>query len=388
MQLDFHYYATYCAAYIAGYSHSESLDIAYSAQFVDCCSRTLLQKIGASGHAATTQLQLELMNAPTNSVGRQDITRIWASFHFLPGDLNADPGRRCGKAYRSKYRIICQPDGELVKDTVELAAGKSLQAAGVAMHVLADTWAHRNFAGTPSLVINNTNGYFYEIIPDGDEFSERKIEFNHNPHAVDDPEKGKYTNSVYQGSENSIMNLGHGRAGHLPDYSWARYRYLPAWGGYREIIKDNPSDYINAFCQMVYALKYIRTGNGTFSTGQYRLALISPWEDVINAIILKRQLDASADWKALGKKLSGQEIEAFDIEKYQNEYKEAGADDKDETFLGKFILAALAQKSMVTNRIYKSGNTLAGISVDFMEKGLKGIKEFRRLAEKSAKKRE
>ena len=26
------------------------------------------------------------------------------------------------------------------------------------------------------------------------------------------------------------MNLGHGRAGHLPDYSFAHYRYQPAWG--------------------------------------------------------------------------------------------------------------------------------------------------------------
>ena len=45
MQEDFHYYATYCAAYIAGYSHEESLEIAYSAQFVDCCTVTLLKKI-------------------------------------------------------------------------------------------------------------------------------------------------------------------------------------------------------------------------------------------------------------------------------------------------------------------------------------------------------
>jgi hypothetical protein len=39
------------------------------------------------------------------------------------------------------------------------------------MHVLADTWAHRNFAGTPSLVINNTDYYFYEIFSgDAEEF--------------------------------------------------------------------------------------------------------------------------------------------------------------------------------------------------------------------------
>ena len=35
MNKDFHYYATYCAAILAGYSHAESLDICYSAQFVD-----------------------------------------------------------------------------------------------------------------------------------------------------------------------------------------------------------------------------------------------------------------------------------------------------------------------------------------------------------------
>ncbi len=74
MQLDFHYYATYCAAYIAGYSHEESLDIAYSAQFVDNCSRTLLAKIKGPSSAATTQLQLELMDARTDPVGLQDIT--------------------------------------------------------------------------------------------------------------------------------------------------------------------------------------------------------------------------------------------------------------------------------------------------------------------------
>jgi len=88
MQLDFHYYATYCAAVIAGYTHEDSLDIAYCSQFTDCCSKTLLNKIGGPLSAATTQLSLELMDAPTDPIGLQDITRIWASFHFLPGDLH------------------------------------------------------------------------------------------------------------------------------------------------------------------------------------------------------------------------------------------------------------------------------------------------------------
>lgn len=89
MQEDFHYYATYAAAILAGYTHKESMDIAYSAQFVDLCSVTLLSKIKAPLKAATTQLQLEMMDARTDIVGLQNITRIWASFHFLPKDLYA-----------------------------------------------------------------------------------------------------------------------------------------------------------------------------------------------------------------------------------------------------------------------------------------------------------
>lgn len=378
MQLDFHYYATYCAAIIAGYTHDESLDIAYSAQFVDECTRTLLGKLGGPLSAATTQMKSELMNASTDPIGLQDITRIWSSFHFLPGDLHAERPK-CTKKYLSKYRLICNTNGELLKDTVELARGRSLQAAGIAMHVLADTWAHRYFAGTPSYAINNTNTYFYEIIPDGNGFTERKIKFNNNPATADDLDKGAYTASMSQVNENTIMNLGHGRAGHFPDYSFARYRYLPAWGQYREVVKDNPSDYLHAFCQMIYALKSLRDENGSFETDRYEVNDILPYRYEIRDILVKRQIDASADWKAFAEKLSGHEVEDFSIAKYQPGYKLADAERKDDTFLGRFFVAALAQKSMVTNRIYSSGNRLAGVSVDYDEKGFRGIRDFRML---------
>ena len=379
MQLDFHYYATYGAAVIAGYTHDESLQIAYSDQFTDCCSKTLLKKIRGPLSAATTQLQLELMDARTDPTGLQDITRIWASFHFLPGDLDAKLEKFCGKRYLHKYRLICNTNSVLLKDTVELARGKSLQAAGIAMHVLSDTWAHRYFAGTPALAINNVNYYFYELVPDGDDFREVQIKFNHDPGSVDDPEKAVYTNSLYQGNETSIMNLGHGRAGHFPDYGYARYKYLPAWGGYKEVLKDNPSDYYHAFCQMAFALRCLRTGEA-FETDAYDFDAVRPWESDIRNLLEKRQIDASADWKALVERISGHEVEDYDIEKYQNEYISADEETKDGTFLGRFILAALAQKSMVTNRIFTSGNPIAGVSVDFAKKGFRGIKDFQKLA--------
>lgn len=38
-------------------------------------------------------------------------------------------------------------------------------------------------------------------------------------------------------------------------------------------------------------------------------------------------------------------------------------------------------KSMVTNAIFRSGNLLAGFSVDFSEKGFRGIRDYRHLLE-------
>ena len=381
MQKDFHYYATYCAAYLAGYSHEESMEICYSAQFVDWCSRTLLSKLKAPRAAATTQLQLELMDTNPDIIGLQEITRIWSSFHFLPYDLKANV-KHGSKIYRDKYSLICNPNGELVRNTVSLAKDADMQSVGVAMHVLADTWAHRYFAGTPSLVINNTNYYFYELMPDGEE---RQLNFRHSASAPDDLERSIYTNSLYQGNEHSIMNLGHGRAGHLPDYSFIRYKYLPAWGNFEEIVKDNPSDFYHAFCQMVYAMKYLRGAYKHFELEQYDTESVAPWDAEIHAILEKRQLDASDDWRALGEKISGHAIEDFDLEKYQDEYLNAPKEEKDETFLGKFILAALSQKSMVTNKIFKSGNLLAGFSVDFNVKGFRGMRDYIMLVEKAAR---
>jgi len=377
MQMDFHYYATYCAAFLAGYSHEESLTIATSAQLVDVCSATFLKKIKGPEAAATTQLQLEMMDMKLDPLSLQNIVRIWSSFHFLPYDLYAKFPKRRNKAYMNKYRLICMPNSDLLVDTVELARGKSLQAVGLSMHVLADTWAHSYFAGVPSLVINNTNFQFYEMLPNGD----RRINFVHNPIAADDIESGKYTNSIYQGTELSVMNLGHGRAGHLPDYSFIKYRYVPAWGDYLEIEKDNPCEYFKAFCQMVYAMKYLRGEADSFEKDYYAYDIVETYKDEIMSILRKRQLIACNDWKLFGEKLSGQSIPDFCLEDLEEVYIKSDKDQRGDTFLGKFILASLDQKSMVTNRIFKSGNLLAGFSKDYSKRGFTGIKDYFQLVE-------
>ena len=181
------------------------------------------------------------------------------------------------------------------------------------------------------------------------------------------------------------MNLGHGRAGHLPDYSFIRYKYLPAWGNYEEVIKDNPHDYYMAFCQMIEAMKALRGSAPAFEKDRYDFEAAAPYEEEIRAILEKRQPDACEDWKAFGEKLSGQTVPDFDLQQYQKEYLDAAPEEKNGTFLGKYFLAALAQKSMVTNRIFRSGSLLAGFSVELGSKGFKGIRDFRALMEEARK---
>ena len=76
-------------------------------------------------------------------------------------------------------------------------------------------------------------------------------------------------------------------------------------------------------------------------------------------------------------------IPDFDVEEYAQEYRSAPAEEKDDTFLGRFILASLAQKSMITNKIFKSGNLLAGFSVDYDKHGAAGIKDYLKLVSAS-----
>ena len=382
MQIDFHYYATYSACILAGYSHEESVDICYSSLFTDFCTRDFLSKINAPLSAATSQKQVELLDAPTDVLGLQDITRIWSSFHFLPGDLYAE--KRGTGVYKMKYRLICSPNGALLADVVNNAKDRSYQAIGIAMHVLADTWAHRYFAGTPSLVINNTNSFFYEIMPNGEE---RRISFSHNPSLKDDPDKSLYVASIYTPGENSIMNLGHGRAGHLPDYSYIRYKYLPAWGEYEEILKDNPSDYYFAFCQMVYALRFLHGNEKEFRLNTYSEDAVAPYKERISAIISKRQILSCDEWRVFGEELSGEKIPDFSMETYTDEYINAKDDARDDTFLGKYVIAAMRQKSLVTGKIFNSGNRLAGFSADYRESGFQGIRDYMKIVEDEIKRK-
>ena len=126
MQVDFHYYATYAAAGFAGFTPAEMREIAEGAALIDFFNAAYLVKIGGPTEAATTQFQLDLADMTLNRQGIQEITQIWSSFHFLPGDLYAEV--KGSRWYRRKYRLICNTNSDLLVKTVELAKGRAPMA--------------------------------------------------------------------------------------------------------------------------------------------------------------------------------------------------------------------------------------------------------------------
>ena len=82
-------------------------------------------------------------------------------------------------------------------------------------------------------------------------------------------------------------------------------------------------------------------------------------------------------------KIDAKEIPDFDVSAYVEEYKNSPEESRNDTVLGRFIVASLSQKSMVTNKIFSSKNLLAGFSVKYSKYGLSGIKEYRKLVKES-----
>lgn len=276
MNKDFHYYGTYLAAIGAGFSAAEARKIAWAAQMTDDCTQSLLDSTRGSQHWAhrvvTCQSLLEMSASNMHSMSGVDsaelkkVRNIWMPFHFLPGNL-AQVQKYTGETTwgtsvydpvrdGADFQCICLHNSDLVYRMVDdtcarcstggdaATADKLLYLIGIRMHVLADTWAHEFFAGTPNYWVNEVE----EII----QLDGRSIRTGAAPDGV----------SYY-----SLFYLGHGQAGHYPDYGYIAYQFRPHW--MREssaLIKNNPLLFLAAFCQMLDAMTAIRTA-GNFPRG-------------------------------------------------------------------------------------------------------------------------
>lgn len=318
MNQDFHYEGTYAAAVLAHFSPEDAAVIAWAAQAVDDCTNENLDKhypIYSKWQPVYTcesvkenmEEELTSILSDETSATLQKIRRIWMPFHFLPGNLDNHTiyeGQTPLETERDirDFLCMCEPGSLLASDMINASvrtfrnldiAEKRLYLVklGILMHVLADTWAHQHFTGTPNYLINEVSNLSVT-----------------NPAPV--PSDFSHETSPIGPTNHSVAYLGHGRAGHYPDYGCMSFQYSPKWleaSSNSVIHRTNVDDFQSAFLEMYYAL-YCHQYGGNFSMAN-ALSQNPDWNICIRNIlstvtpcqssIWKQQLADFVDYEAL-----------------------------------------------------------------------------------------
>ncbi|MGR9012776.1 MAG: DUF6765 family protein [Gammaproteobacteria bacterium] len=340
MDVDFHYYATFAAAKLAGWATTEAKTIAYSAQFVDefdmrygsssepwCFTTSQLPspKLGAFRFDQINQQNgsskirpRRTVQSPMECIKSLHVRKdIWMPFHFLPGNYGSknerDPRhiKREGCSHK-QFDLLCRPFSPLaismINDLLDFNTKHDgvthdylLHLVGLRMHVFADTWAHQDFVGDGVKSINDCLGY-YNFIEKGECLEQLNWDV---PIVAADKNMG-YSPNV----QLPRAYLGHGRLGHFPDYSWCRYYYSPAWmqaGGsinlnsnannVKMLVRDNPVVFQTAFFEMVKVLYALKNKISTYPN-RITLSLIfgtNKVDEITNAVRGAITLDRSED---------------------------------------------------------------------------------------------
>ncbi|TQX30411.1 DUF6765 family protein [Clostridioides difficile] len=389
MNLDFHYYGTYLAAKIAGYNDSDANTIAYAAQYVDESTKCMiLEDVNFTLPTVQTTLEFEKYYADFTSWGYKwnldslnEIRKVWIPFHFLPGNLNnqvkyngvkESKGLTTNWKFKDgderRFRLMCLPNSEtvssIINDLIYFHSTEEykLQFIGMRMHVLADTWAHMYFIGRPEWYINDVKEFIAEESKYIEETKWTKAEEYRNGswHAINvsgTPEVGGYEGIAY---------LGHGRMGHIPDYGYLNYRYIPNWSCTDDkvkIQKNNQDNFFKAFCQMVYALKCIKNGTD-FSLNQYE-SLTENQKTEVTKVITTRKDDQSDAWEKAIKALGYSSLDKFDKNKWKNEFEKSS--NKKKTNYYYFNLVAKKHIDYVNNFLEENRLKLEEMCSEYCE---------------------
>jgi hypothetical protein len=183
--------------------------------------------------------------------------------------------------------IRCATDDSRLADIIEHAAGGSdilnnnrednlrrfrLILLGLRAHVIADTWAHQDFSG-----LNNVMNTYWDVNYDPSSWDPTKWGYGRQSIDYNDGTSG-WRNQVLsgvsakvgaevnhvisflsglsgnlEGAPNGVSYLGHGWMGHLPDFSFVKFRYKPCWAnpGAGFVERDNPREYRAAWTELV-----------------------------------------------------------------------------------------------------------------------------------------
>ncbi len=240
MEGDFHHGTTYVLSRMAGFKPEEAYVIAYSAEYVDQAGSNLTESVEYHAIFFDDYGIFEYIDSCHGTFDVENIKEVeqhnvWVPFHFIPGN----------KSENNKLveRLICQEgteDNQIVQEMIKETLRRPFEDAGlhrlgITMHVLADTFAHRGFAGIM--------GCLTGIMENVNDTSNIKII---SPENFAEP-----SSLVYD-----YPPLGHARAGHLPDYPFLDFEYVNY--NNEKIRRNNPEDFLTAAKTMLNVLNEYR----------------------------------------------------------------------------------------------------------------------------------
>ena len=281
MQIDGHHAATYVAARLAGFSHSEADVISYAAQYVDDANNG-----GAIHFDDSAYLYYRIAYAHSmidyNNLIDVENHLAWLPFHFLPGNGLLPAGSNPLDCELDK--MVCKPDSPIARDMLRAAlkdrgTPRELMRLGITMHVYADTFAHQGFIGAMSVgnVATNvtcgdsdideqikalTKKELFRKMLDGLKASWQFLAASAVIIARERKSPIKFWQNFF-----SKEPLGHAAVDTYPDQPYLVWEYNDYQGNL--VRRDNPVLYIHALNMMVRAMQAWRANDYSMNLQAY-----------------------------------------------------------------------------------------------------------------------
>jgi len=233
MQIDIHFYGTYCLARAAGLTSEIAHTIATASQFVN--DATIVNTVIIENKQCVRPIRTSFKGIKP-PYSDEDAWRVWIPFHFLPGNEPED-----GSFHE---RILCRKNS-LIAQKLALFALKPDHCEtwpyimGITAHAYADTFSHYGFAGIPhksncvspeSIRLNNNH---QQIITEYLEDRSRNFQEKYNIPGNQQP-------------------LGHVQAATYPDRPFLKWRFeTPGKKSTKTQWRDNTADSMEA-CECLY----------------------------------------------------------------------------------------------------------------------------------------
>ncbi|ANS84896.1 hypothetical protein VSVS12_01129 [Vibrio scophthalmi] len=241
MQIDMHYYGTYCLARAAGLSLEAARVIATSAQFVDDNAQE--NDIEFDDASACRVEPTAHHVADISNINPNDQRLVWVPFHFLPGNE--------GESFTEK--LICRQDSEIAREMcanhlAQVNKPYFLPLIGIMAHVYADTFAHYGFSGVSSRK-NRVNSESFDFKELSDEMHEYIVGKKDN---FFDRFTPFVQNIKSQLAQDLSGALGHGGVVTFPDRPYLKWHFTYEDGSPSDW-RDNVETFMR-YCQKTHQM--------------------------------------------------------------------------------------------------------------------------------------